>query len=524
MKFQQQSSPTIKYATTELKTRVVSVTGKVLNTPSKIPYSRAASSAVGDIRQIVEVASSDGTMSELGEGTASEVTGIAARRTLKVTGKGAAAAGKKTGRLALKGGVRAGRYAGRQTGAMLMRNQHVRRAVASARRNASLVRGSVRGAARGLSRAIKMSKPVRAVNALKSTKLVRGVGRAFHAAGRALAAVAKLVSIIASASVVIIKVVVILVAVLTVIAIISSILSIFGIKLEEDEKQTARTTAASVPAQYQSYVNKAGSICPEITAPLIAAQIEQESGWNPKAQSDAGAQGISQFMPDTWKTEGGDYDSDGVADVWNPADAIVSQGHFMCNIVKQLRPYVDNGSIKASIQDAALAGYNAGPQAVIDHGGVPSGGDYDETKNYVAKINSLKKKYDSGQTPNASSPDVQAALEWAKGIANDDTNQYVWGGSGPTGWDCSGLTQAFLARLGVSVEHSAQAQSSDSKGIEIPQDQIAPGDLLYWNHGNGSWHAAIALGGGQMVSADSEEAGINVEPIFGNVYNVRRFV
>lgn len=523
MKFQQQSSPTIKYATTELKTRVVSVTGKMATSALKAPYSRTMSSVTGDIKQIVDTASSNGTMSELGEATASQVTGIAARRTLRVAGKGTLVVGKKSGKLAVKGGVRAGRFIGRKTGAALMRSKHVRRAVASAQRGASLVRGSVRGAASAFSRAIKMSKPVRAVSALKSTKLVQAVGRAVQAAGRAMAVVAKLVGFIATAGVVLLKVIIVLTVVLTVIALIASILSWFGIEIDKKEKETAMTVSGYVPVEYQAYVNKAGSICPEITPPLIAAQVEQESGWNPRAQSEAGAQGISQFMPGTWATEGGDHNGDGVADVWDPADAIISQGHFMCHIVDKLKDDVNSKRIKATIQEAALAGYNAGPQAVINYGGIPSGGAYDETKNYVDRIKELQTKYTAGQTLAPANGTVQAAIEWAKGIANDDSNQYVWGGSGPKGWDCSGLTQAYLARIGIAVEHSASAQSSDPQGVDVPYSQVRAGDLLYWVHADGSWHAAIALGDGKMVSADSEEMGINIESIFSNVHNVRRF-
>ena len=53
---------------------------------------------------------------------------------------------------------------------------------------------------------------------------------------------------------------------------------------------------------------------------------------------------------------------------------------------------------------------------------------------------------------------------------------------------------------------------------------MQPGDLIFWDWGDGSWHTAIALGGGQMVSADSPESGINIEPVFPGVRNVRRFL
>jgi hypothetical protein len=46
-----------------------------------------------------------------------------------------------------------------------------------------------------------------------------------------------------------------------------------------------------VPAEYEALVRRAALTCPGITAPLLAAQLEAESGWNPNAVSRAGAQG-----------------------------------------------------------------------------------------------------------------------------------------------------------------------------------------------------------------------------------------
>ena len=94
----------------------------------------------------------------------------------------------------------------------------------------------------------------------------------------------------------------------------------------------SESTVSGVPAEYESDVIRAGSICQVVTPSIIAAQIDQESNWNPKAGSSAGAQGIAQFMPSTWASAGKDGDGDGKADIWNPHDAIWSQGNYMCNL------------------------------------------------------------------------------------------------------------------------------------------------------------------------------------------------
>ena len=67
----------------------------------------------------------------------------------------------------------------------------------------------------------------------------------------------------------------------------------------------------SVPAEYRPLIEEAGNTCPDVSPNLLAALITQESGFNPKAQSPAGAQGIAQFMPSTWESHGIDGNGDG---------------------------------------------------------------------------------------------------------------------------------------------------------------------------------------------------------------------
>jgi soluble lytic murein transglycosylase-like protein len=93
----------------------------------------------------------------------------------------------------------------------------------------------------------------------------------------------------------------------------------------------------AVPAKYQPLVQKWGNLCPAINPALLAAQLYQESGWNPKAQSHAAAQGIAQFIPGTWASHGIDGDNDGDRDVWDPADAIPSAASYDCELAGYVR-------------------------------------------------------------------------------------------------------------------------------------------------------------------------------------------
>lgn len=142
-------------------------------------------------------------------------------------------------------------------------------------------------------------------------------------------------------------------------------------------------SAVGAPAQIRADIDRAGSLCADVTPALIAAQLSQESGFNNNAVSPVGARGPAQFMPGTWKTWGTDGDGDGRADVTNPHDAIPSQGRFMCELARLAREGVAAGRMRGSVQELALAAYNAGPGAISKYGGVPP---YRETRDYVRRI------------------------------------------------------------------------------------------------------------------------------------------
>ena len=156
-----------------------------------------------------------------------------------------------------------------------------------------------------------------------------------------------------------------------------------GLTMSNGGTSATESAMTGVPDEYLVDVQKAGSICSEVTPQIIAAQLDAESGWNPLASSPAGAQGIAQFMPDTWKVHGQDGDGDGKADILNPHDAIWSQGNYMCLMVDNVKKLKAAGSIDGDITELALAAYNAGLGAVSDHGGVPP---YAETREYVNRI------------------------------------------------------------------------------------------------------------------------------------------
>jgi murein DD-endopeptidase MepM/ murein hydrolase activator NlpD len=141
-----------------------------------------------------------------------------------------------------------------------------------------------------------------------------------------------------------------------------------------------------VPEPYRLLIARAARTCRPVTAPLLAAQIHAESGWNPQAISPDGAVGLAQFMPATWAEVGIDGNRDGKAEPTNPADAIMTQAKYMCSLVRQ----VQRMKLKGDTVDLALAAYNAGIGSVQAAGGPPP---FPETTLYVATIRALVGRY-----------------------------------------------------------------------------------------------------------------------------------
>lgn len=124
--------------------------------------------------------------------------------------------------------------------------------------------------------------------------------------------------------------------------------------------------SARVPAStpYADLINAAAART-GVPGELLAAVAKQESGFNPRAVSPAGAQGLMQLMPSTARGLG-------VENSFDPAQAIDGGARL-------LRSLLD----KFGRTELALAAYNAGPGAVARYDGIPP---YRETQNYVRNI------------------------------------------------------------------------------------------------------------------------------------------
>ena len=105
---------------------------------------------------------------------------------------------------------------------------------------------------------------------------------------------------------------------------------------------------------------------------LVLAVASVESGFQPKAVSRKGAQGLMQLMPDT-------ATSLGVVDAFDPETNLEGGSRYLAELI----------TLYGGNLTKALAAYNAGPGAVKRHGGVPP---YQETRAYVKKVLERYKK------------------------------------------------------------------------------------------------------------------------------------
>lgn len=88
---------------------------------------------------------------------------------------------------------------------------------------------------------------------------------------------------------------------------------------------------------------------------------------------------------------------------------------------------------------------------------------------------------------------------------------YVWGGSSPSGFDCSGFTKYLFAKFGIDLPRTAAEQAQ--VGTPISENNLLPGDLVFFDTEGGISHVGIYIGGGKFVS----EAGQNLR--IDNIHN-----
>lgn len=92
---------------------------------------------------------------------------------------------------------------------------------------------------------------------------------------------------------------------------------------------------------------------------------------------------------------------------------------------------------------------------------------------------------------------------------------YVWGGTTPAGFDCSGLVQ-YVYRNSVGIKLPRVSQAQRNVGTRVSRAQALPGDMVNYNH-----HVGIYLGDGYMIHAPKPRDKVRIAKVYGNPVYVR---
>ncbi|NUU07240.1 C40 family peptidase [Leifsonia sp. C5G2] len=116
---------------------------------------------------------------------------------------------------------------------------------------------------------------------------------------------------------------------------------------------------------------------------------------------------------------------------------------------------------------------------------------------------------------------VDTAISYARAQLG---KPYIFGGEGPTGYDCSGLTMKAYGYAGLYIgSHSVNNQyyTAANRGQLVSYGAKQAGDLIFWGSGPGDfYHVGIYIGGGMMIAAPTEGDVVKIQSVWGSPYRL----
>lgn len=97
--------------------------------------------------------------------------------------------------------------------------------------------------------------------------------------------------------------------------------------------------------------------------------------------------------------------------------------------------------------------------------------------------------------------------------------RYVWGGNGPTSFDCSGFTKYVYKQFGYTLNRTATDQLSN--GVSVSKGELQPGDLVFFraNTSKPVSHVGIYIGGGQFIHASTNSYAVQIDNLSSGYYS-----
>ena len=113
-------------------------------------------------------------------------------------------------------------------------------------------------------------------------------------------------------------------------------------------------------------------------------------------------------------------------------------------------------------------------------------------------------------------PDGTKIATYAQGFVGCP---YVYGGTTPSGFDCSGFVQYVYRHFGITINRTATAQLAN--GYRVDRSEMQPGDLVFFGYGNTASHVGIYIGDGKFVHAQNSNTGVVITDLSVSYYDNR---
>ncbi|WP_190394121.1 C40 family peptidase [Nocardiopsis quinghaiensis] len=266
-------------------------------------------------------------------------------------------------------------------------------------------------------------------------------------------------------------------------------------------------------------ISASGDTDPPVIGPLLNG-TGAGNNWTPHHDTDGGrwdgdtefdaAVGVTQHLPANWDRYGvdgngdGDGDGDGEADPHNVYDSAAGTAVELCTS----HPHDTVDFTDRDQLANALFRYNPW-DAYVDE--------------VLAEVDAYDAEHPGTGivAPGPGSDAGQTAVQWA---LEQVGKPYVWGGTGPAGFDCSGLTMKAWEAAGVAIPRVTTDQYQ--AGTRVALSQVQPGDLLFYDTrpyspGEPPTHVTMYVGDGQMINAPSSGKTVRVESVDSGFYAPR---
>ncbi|WP_395570555.1 M23 family metallopeptidase [Streptomyces sp. BK79] len=157
-----------------------------------------------------------------------------------------------------------------------------------------------------------------------------------------------------------------------------------------EEADADGTAAVDIDPSYVPWLREASSRCTVLAPSVLAAQIDQLSGWSDDTDAFSGQKGIAAFTDTDWRAWGRDDDGNGRSSPHDPADAIMALGRQDCALAEQVTQLRTEGRVNGDLVDLTLAAYASGLEAVRKAGRVPPA-----AKTYLSEVEALLSRYEA---------------------------------------------------------------------------------------------------------------------------------